>query len=656
MGTTAARLHLRAPALLDPAIAQVLGKAYARLGWSAPRRGEVATRQVAVTRHAGFLTIRDSGCAALDDGTLREVAALVSRQLGAPALVTGVLDSDSFDLLLYERGKQVDALGAGAEDAALKTVRGAKQAALWARLFGEAAMDTAGDLAARMQAIEAADSAFADDTLAAWCALAHLPAEAIAAEGGAPVAALALSRRAAAVPAAAPAETALRFFFSEDDCPYHGFHPAAWPCAAGRVQVFRWLVVCTGGMQGLTLRLALRDEGGFRLRGASCVALPFHNGQATSMTPLASWEATLDAADPGAETLDLAAPDFAVRTPVPGSRAQAILILRLGIEAPDDGTLTIAPTLATAGAACALPALTLRATRPAFRPMIAPPDPLAPEQEEALLRLNAPAIRKAVAVIADDAAARPAIRALAEAALDACTSDDLVCVIATEKHMTEAGTVTKTAREIPRIEAFGQKAWARLFDGAADLQTLRIGLRRPGDPWPLAGFLLQGSLREMFEGAAAAPTLTIALWANASPEAEAALGLDWPRFVAPFLHWVRGAAPLQGWLGEAAWIPGFDTYDDYAFTPWEMLGTAPHSRMRLHGSAEAPAWLNGRLRFVAPRLWLGPALLAGLDETALAAVAEITPVGGGAVEAALKPGPGLAALERVLAPILPVAR
>jgi hypothetical protein len=663
MGTTAARLHLRTPDLLDPMVGTVLAKAYAKLGWAPPRRGVAATRQVQVARHGGFLTLLDSDCAALDDGTLRELAALLSRQIQAPALVTGVQDSDSFELLVYDSGRQVDALGAAAEgpDAA-KTLRGAKQATLWIRLFGATADDTAARFAARAQEIATADSAFAEDILGAWCALAHLPGAALAelpAAGDGLVAELALARRGSAATAstaaAATPQASLRYHHSEDDCPYHGFHPAAWPCAGGSAEGFRWPVVCAGGLQGLSIRLALRRSGAFRLTRVACVALPFHNGQVTSMTPLASWEATLDAAAATAGTLDFAAPDFVVRAPAPGSRAQAILLLRLGFDTPEEGEVVVEPTLATGGTELPLPPLTLRATRPAWRPRVAPPGELEPAQQEALLRLAAPSIHHAVAVIADEAGPRAAIRGMAEAALATCTAQGLELVVATEKHMTESGNVTKGAREMPLAGAFAEKAWARLFDAASDLQMVSIGLRRPGDPWPLAGLGLHGNLRDTLLGGGEDATLTVSLWAIAAPAAEAALGLDRTRFLAPFLAWARGAAPRQGWVGEAAWIPSFDTYNDYAFTPFEVLGTTPHSRMRLHGSHEAADWLGGRLRFVAPRLWLGPELLGRLDRAALAAAAEIAPAGA-ALEVTLRPGAGIAALEQALEPVLPVAR
>ena len=90
---------------------------------------------------------------------------------------------------MFHNGKQVDA-AADEPDESLKLVRGKRQANLWREVFGyhhfQALTGGAGGrfseqtdaFVARAKAASAVESVFADDRLAAWCALAGLAIEA----------------------------------------------------------------------------------------------------------------------------------------------------------------------------------------------------------------------------------------------------------------------------------------------------------------------------------------------------------------------------------------------------------------------------------------------------------------------------------------------
>lgn len=680
MGTTAATLHLLRPAGAAPDYAALLKKAYAKLGWAPPKRGEAATRRaVLVESGPDWVTLHDSACAALDDGTLKELAALLGKALGSAAAVTTVLDSDAFGFLLFDKGKQVDAAGDGMEEAGVKQVRGKRQAALWGNALAQAALRRVlagepvdlpepAEFLARAKAAEALETAFAEERLAAWCALAGLPAEAATATAEAvaerPVLAeIALVAKPGAVrmAATAPAGRELRVFDSPDDCPWHEFHPAPWPCVPGATAVWRWLVTCRGGgIRGLALRLDIdRAEGAaFRLREVHLRALPFFNGQATSLTPLAEWPHAVTAAEAEAASLRLETPDFGLRDPAPGSRSMAILILRIGLEAPDTAgaEVTIRPALEAEGepAPFVLPPLRLRATASGWVPAIAVPGP---ENEEALLRLNAPSVHSAVAILPESAAALAASRRLFEQVLDACRGAGLHAAFSTERFMTASAHVGRARHAMPLPDLQASKAWTSLFDPASRIQTLRLGIAPEGAPAPLAGLVMQASLRTGtllgLDGAEADGTLSVGLWMK--PEGAAALGLDWVGVQREFRTWMAAQAPLQGWEADCAWLPLFDRADSYEHTPYEMLGTSAEARMRVHDAEAARAWRLERLKFMAPRLWLGAELLARIDRAALAAAAELTPRGEG-VEALLRPGVPIGALEAALRPILPEAR
>jgi hypothetical protein len=671
MGTTAARLHLALPVGVEPDIAGAVGKAYAKLGWAKPKRGEAAGRRVVLARSGDFVTLHDGACEALDDGTLQQLGALLTKALGTGALLATLQDSDRFELQVFARGRQVDAVTDGEPDPALKTVRGKRQATAWCDAFRAATLrrvmagerDPAAAVLAGAKQAEALESAFAEDRLLAWCALAGLaPAHALAtAEEAADriLATLDLAPRAVAAPASAPpAGRALRFLLSTDDTPYHGFHPAPWPVAAGGQEAFAWTVtVAGGGLRGVRLDIAIARGGAFRLRAVSLRAFSFHSGQITSMTPLARWEHDCTEAEATAPALTLDAPDFAVRDPAPGSRAQALLWLRLVLDRPESWEATIAPRLLVDGEAAPLdlPPLRLAVQAPSWMPLIA--DPAAPEMD-AVLRLNAPSLHTAVAILPDGDAARAAIRAMMEAVLARC-APGLGAEIVTEKHMTPSFTVPKGRDAMPLGDLFASKRWPTLFDAGANFAMVRIGLVPPGAPWPVAGLLLQASLRggpgEAAFGIVRDEWLHVALWCAAAPEAEAALGHGWAALLEPFLDWVRQASPQQGWVADCAWHPLFDRYEDFEHTPYEKAGTTQRSRMSLHDAATGTAWRRERLLFVAPRLWLGAGLAAAVDRAVLGAVATVTAVAG-AVEVALRPGAGLADLEQALRPILPLSR
>ena len=65
-------------------------------------------------------------------------------------------------------------------------------------------------------------------------------------------------------------------------------------------------------------------------------------------------------------------------------------------------------------------------------------------------------------------------------------------------------------------------------------------------------------------------TLSVALWANTA--ALEVLGLDWAAALADFSAWAGMAEPAQGWVADCAWIPLFNTYEDFHMTPYEVVG------------------------------------------------------------------------------------
>ena len=408
--------------------------------------------------------------------------------------------------------------------------------------------------------------------------------------------------------------------------------------------------------------MGIDRAGAFGLCELSVRALSFYNGQVTSERVLAAAEQSFSGAETvEAPSLVLEAPDFNLPAPAAGSRSQAILMLKATVQAAGEGEFTLTPTIVADGAELALPPLRVAAFLPAWRPLIAEggkPDVL---RLIRVLRLNRPAVHSAVAILPGDGAdtldqARRLIERLAPPPDGGRTR----VALDTHKHLSPSFHVPKSHAEFSLDGLTAAPAWPKLFDPGNDYQTVRIGLAPAGAPWPYAGFSVQtslrsGSHREALSTGRDASTTSVAVWAIADPKARDTLAFDWTSIAESFQDFMREAAALQGWLAVCAWIPEFDTYEDYHQTLYENISPVDWFRSGQQGSLTGQLSLRRRLRFVSSRIWLGDDLASAVDRAALAEVADVVPVRKG-YEVALKPGVELRALEQVLRPILPMAQ
>lgn len=166
MGTTATSLSVLVPLGDEATAVDTIAKTVEKLGYKRlAKPGAAADKHVVLLRPEGsrYLTVFDRDDAALDSGELRELAALVTQKLETAALHASILDSDSGEVVVYHRGKQVDAVGTGAGDDVLVRVDADARARTWCRILhpGVSAEDIA--------AAASLDSAFAADVLAGWC-------------------------------------------------------------------------------------------------------------------------------------------------------------------------------------------------------------------------------------------------------------------------------------------------------------------------------------------------------------------------------------------------------------------------------------------------------------------------------------------------------
>jgi hypothetical protein len=356
----------------------------------------------------------------------------------------------------------------------------------------------------------------------------------------------------------------------------------------------------------------------------------------------------------------LDAPDFRVPAPAMGSRSQALLLVNARVQSAWQGEFTLRPTLLADGVALALPPLRVAVTVPDWSPRIAEGPDLDLLRLVRVLRLNRPSIHSAVAILpGDDMDTLARARQLVERALAAMGGANAKVSLDTQKHLTPSPSLRlpKSHAEFTLEGLTAAPVWAKLFDPSANCQTARFGLTPAGAPWPYAGFSVQTTLRAGRLGGALAPgqkgpTTAVALWAIADPKAREALGGDWTSVARTFRDFMREAGALQGWLADAAWIPEFDTYEDFHETLYEHISPIDWFRSGQRGYCTDQGWSRRRLRFVAPRLWLGDDLAAAVDLAALAEAADVARVREG-YEVALKPGVDLRALEQALWPILP---
>ncbi|MCC6195801.1 MAG: hypothetical protein IT518_15170 [Burkholderiales bacterium] len=486
MGTTTTSLHVQIPPGAADATADTIAKAIEKLGYKRLRKASAAAdKHVVLLRPEGarFVAVFDRDNAALDSGELRELAALVTHELATAALHVSVLDSDSGEVVVYRKGKQVDAVGVGMQD----------------------------DSPARLGSAEniagtgSVDSPFADDRIASWCRAADLdPAIALAVfdevaanpEANHLHFARDASRR--RVPAPPSGGVDLRFFTDDSNRPEHLVYPAAWPVQAGFAHPAQWFAVSEGaGFSTVRVRLGIDPACGLSVFRIALSSSPFHNGQVMG-NPVATFEWKASPSQPWwdpAQAVEIA--DFKVPAPVAGSRSRQILVLTLSVGAlrvTDGEVRPILEVIAPSAHTHAFTPLRFAVIEPAWTPFVMRPlpvrrsaaDPLYPDdatREQAFRLLNGSGVVSAFAVLADPEGALSSARALAGALLAACNGDARA-VLRTQTPMTQ-GAIRRSRhsrRPSPHASTRAEARKRLPRPGASKMQASRSGHR--GSPRP----------------------------------------------------------------------------------------------------------------------------------------------------------------------------
>jgi hypothetical protein len=366
MGTTCASVHIFWRGRSDDA-AKAIARAYTKLGYERIKKPATeANKHVILLARPGerYVSFFDSSNADLDNGELKDAALAASRLLKTPAIFTSLYDSDSYEFVVFNNGRQVDLLMTDADtyDGPLKRLSDRSRVTQWSKIFTR--LITADQIG---QAL-AQETAFADDTIAKLCALVGLASDrpqmhyrdlegdrdSIAAE-------LYFTKKAATVPAA-NGQISLRNYFDRDNSRKLLVYPASWPMPLDHEELLTWLILTEGaGFRGGRATVNVAGPDGLMLSKGFMNGAKFHNGQIVggyelpkNVTPdaakayLESKRFLLTPAEPTSREFRLYSaeyPNLWVPPITPDRTTQIIIVLQLYLTALNAGEWTINVTL-----------------------------------------------------------------------------------------------------------------------------------------------------------------------------------------------------------------------------------------------------------------------------------------------------------------------
>jgi hypothetical protein len=174
MGSTCASVHILWRGSNSDA-AKAIGRAYAKLGYGRAKKapGEGGKHVILLARAGeSYVSIYDSTNADLDSGELKDAALAASKLLKTGAVFTSLYDSDSYEFVVFNNGRQVDLQMSDVEtySGPLKRLSGKSRVTQWGKIFSRTLTAEGIEQAATER------TAFANDTLAELFGLIGLPA------------------------------------------------------------------------------------------------------------------------------------------------------------------------------------------------------------------------------------------------------------------------------------------------------------------------------------------------------------------------------------------------------------------------------------------------------------------------------------------------
>ena len=223
MGSTCASVHILWRGSVADA-AKAISRAYIKQGYERAKKKappEGGKHVILLARDGErYISIYDSTNADLDSGELKDAALATSRLLKTGTVFTSLYDSDSYEFVVFNNGRQIDLLMSDVESYSgpLKRLSEKSRVTQWNKVFGRALT--------REQIEDAATerTAFANDTIANLCGLIGLPGDRpqmhyidFGDEPDSIASALYFKKKAAARPIAPAGQISLRNYFDPDN-------------------------------------------------------------------------------------------------------------------------------------------------------------------------------------------------------------------------------------------------------------------------------------------------------------------------------------------------------------------------------------------------------------------------------------------------------
>ncbi len=489
-----------------------------------------------------FLSVYDSDNAALDSGELKALALAASKILGTAAVCTSLYDSDTFELVLFNSGKQVDLVMTEPEQyrGPLKSLSAASRSKQWSRIFGRPL--SAGEI----ERAATRDSVFADDALAELSRLigltggqSQLHFRDVEHQPG--VHRLHFIKQPAAR-AVSDGHIVLRNYFDPDNSRMLMIYPASWPAAVSDEVLVTWLLFSEGaGFSEGTLAVDVEGPDGLTITRGYMDGARFHNGQIVGPLETAPRElaaasaedvlnskafeiATDPSASPGSRTFTgRFPPTLNIPAKAPDRPTQILMIVQLQVAASRAGEWELHLSVRPASGGefrHDLPRVRLAAVERTWLPLVSGLNPKATYDTSDLAQqprgplmitelrhkqaaigpyrtLDHFAIAGNVAILEHDGQATlDACRSYLEGWLRRLADRTGEIRIHAEKRMTERAYVGKSRKTLPAAAFQRDKAWQKLFDVANHYQTVLVSIFPDRAEFPIAGVGVQVGLEQ----------------------------------------------------------------------------------------------------------------------------------------------------------------
>jgi hypothetical protein len=545
LGNTCSSVHIALTGTTTDAIDGIV-RAYGMLGFelakTAPPEG--GKHVILLRKEAdAFLSVYDSDNAALDTGELKDLALATSKIFKRAAVCTSIYDSDTFELVVFNAGKQVDLVLTNPEEYSgpLKVLSGASRAKQWSKVFGKPLS------VERITEALNANSAFADDALAELSRLIGLTGGQSQLhyqdlrEDEALTHHLHFMKQPSAQRAVPAGQIALRNYFDPDNSRMLLVYPASWPVGLQQEILVTWLMLSEGaGFNDGTLAIHVDGPDGLAITRGYMEGSKFHNGQIVGpleTAPRDTTGANLEdllrsrqfevTRDPSSSSFSARFPTLDIPTKAPERPTQILIVLQLHVVASHVGVWDIDVSVQPASRTDFkhdLPRARLAAVEQTWVPVVSGLNPrtsyetrdlatLQPrgplmlnelQHKQAAVRLDRTlthfAIASNVAIVQDEGQTTlDACRSYLEAWLRPLAEQTGEVRIHAEKRMTARAYVGKSRKTLPLSAFQRDKTWHKLFDTASNYQTVLATIFPNDAEYPIAGVGLQVGLEQYQE-------------------------------------------------------------------------------------------------------------------------------------------------------------